>query len=107
MNPETTVVVTGANRGIGFEIARQLAARAAHVILTARTAESGRNAVRSITTPSSSAQFHVLDVTDSTSIAALRDSLERTFGRLDVLINTTSGKARTPRCGSRSTPRRT
>src|SRR6266403_3497014 len=81
------IVVTGGNRGIGFEICRQLASRGAQVVLTARNAEAGRKAVEKLAAQKLNAQFHPLDVTSSESAGALRDFLERTFGRLDVLIN--------------------
>ncbi|MDP0498490.1 MAG: SDR family oxidoreductase [Verrucomicrobiota bacterium JB022] len=79
------VVVTGGNRGIGLEICRQLVQRGAQVILTARRPEAGEKALREL--KSDRASFHVLDVTDSQSIADLRDHLQGQYGRLDVLIN--------------------
>ena len=81
------IVVTGGNRGIGFEICRQLAGRGAQVVLTARKPEAGQEAVKKLATQKLSVQFHSLDITKAESIAALRDFLERSFGRLDVLIN--------------------
>jgi NAD(P)-dependent dehydrogenase (short-subunit alcohol dehydrogenase family) len=81
------IVVTGGNRGIGFEICRQLASRGAQVVLTARKPEAGEQAVKKLAAHSLSARFHPLNVTGPESIAALRDFLERTFGRLDVLIS--------------------
>ena len=81
------IVVTGGNRGIGFEICRQLAARGAEVVLTARQPEAGAEAVKRLAAQKLSVQFCPLNVTDAESIAALRLFLERTFGRLDVLIN--------------------
>jgi NAD(P)-dependent dehydrogenase (short-subunit alcohol dehydrogenase family) len=90
-NPMTTnqpvIVVTGGNRGIGFEVCRQLAERGAQVVLTARQAKAGEEAVQKLAAQRRSAQFQPLDVTDPASAAALRGYLERTFGRLDVLIN--------------------
>ena len=89
--PHTTdgpiAVVTGGNRGIGFEICRQLAARGARVVLTARKAAAGAAAVRRLADRELDATFHQLDVTDAASVAALRDFLEKQYGRLDVLIN--------------------
>jgi (+)-neomenthol dehydrogenase len=82
------IVVTGGNRGIGFEICRQLASRGAQVVLTARKPEAGEQAVKKLAAHSLSARFHPLNVTGPESIAALRDFLKRTFGRLDVLIAT-------------------
>ena len=88
MNDEAPViVVTGGNRGIGFEICRQLASRGAQVVLTARKAEAGREAVEKLAAQKLTARFHPLDVTSSESGGALRDFLDRTFGCLDVLIN--------------------
>src|SRR5262249_53188155 len=81
------VVVTGGNRGIGFEICRQLAGRGAQIVLTARKSETGQAAVSRLAAQKLSAQFHALNVTEPESVAVLRAFLERTFGRLDVLIN--------------------
>lgn len=88
MNKEKPiVVVTGGNRGIGFEICRQMAGRGAHVVLTARKAEAGEEAVRKLAAQKLTVQFHRLDVTGPQSIATLGDFLQRTYSRLDVLIN--------------------
>src|SRR5262247_3643106 len=81
------IVVTGGNRGIGLEICRQLASRGAQVVLTARKAEAGEEAIKKLAAQKLSARFHPLNVTEAESIAALRQFLERTFGRLDVLTN--------------------
>src|ERR1051325_12082831 len=81
------VVVTGGNRGIGFEICRQLAARGAHVVLTARSPDAGKTAVAKLATGKSTVEFQVLDVTNPEGVFRLRDYLEPAFGRLDVLIN--------------------
>src|SRR5262245_16339496 len=81
------IVVTGGNRGIGFEICRQLAARGAQVVLTARRTAAGDESVQRLATQKLSAEFRPLEVTDPASAADLRDHLERAFGRLDVLIN--------------------
>src|SRR4030095_10946724 len=82
-----TIVVTGGNRGIGFEICRQLASRGAQVVLTARKPEAGEQAVKILAAQNLSVRFHPLDVTGPESIAALREFLEQTFGGVDVLIN--------------------
>jgi NAD(P)-dependent dehydrogenase (short-subunit alcohol dehydrogenase family) len=81
------IIVTGGNRGIGFEVCRQLAERGAQVILTARHPEAGEEAVKKLVTGKLAAQFHPLNVTDAGSAAALRDHLQRGLGHLDVLIN--------------------
>ena len=68
------VVVTGANRGIGFEISHQLAARGAQVVLTARKAEAGEAAVKKLAAQNLTVRFQPLDVTSRKSIVALRES---------------------------------
>jgi len=81
------IVVTGGNRGIGFEICRQLASRGAQVVLTARKPDAGEQAVKKLAAQKLSVQFQPLDVISAESIVALRDFLKQTFDRLDVLIN--------------------
>jgi NAD(P)-dependent dehydrogenase (short-subunit alcohol dehydrogenase family) len=81
------ILVTGASRGIGREIALQLANRGSHVVVGARDAEGGKKTLALIQAKGGSADVLVLDVSSSTSVAAAaRQFLER-FGRLDVLIN--------------------
>jgi NAD(P)-dependent dehydrogenase (short-subunit alcohol dehydrogenase family) len=87
MSSGPIIVVTGANRGIGFEISRQLATRGAEVVLTARKSGAGKAAVKRLAAQNLTVQFRPLDVTSGKSIAALREYLKRTYGRLDVLIN--------------------
>jgi NAD(P)-dependent dehydrogenase (short-subunit alcohol dehydrogenase family) len=86
-NGKPVIVVTGGNRGIGFEICRQLAQRGAQVILTARKAAAGMEAVAKLAAQKLTVRFQPLDVVDEMGIATLRDFIERTFGGLDVLIN--------------------
>jgi NAD(P)-dependent dehydrogenase (short-subunit alcohol dehydrogenase family) len=84
---QPVTVVTGGNRGIGFEICRLLAVRGANVVLTARKSESGEKAVSMLAAKNLKTLFHPLNVTEPVSIVALVEFLERRFGRLDVLIN--------------------
>ncbi len=81
------ILVTGGNRGIGLETCRQLARRDAQVVLTARDEHAGADAIKKLAGQNLSAQFCPLNVTEPESVAAVHDFLERTFGRLDVLIN--------------------
>jgi len=78
----STVLVTGANRGIGLEACRQLKAAGFSVILTARDADEGRAAADSL-----GVAFSPLDVTAAEDIAALADDLRRQGRRLHGLIN--------------------
>ena len=77
-------LVTGANKGIGHEIARQLAARGYTVLVGARDAARGEAAARAIT---GDARALVLDVTRAESIAPAAAWIARELGRLDVLVN--------------------
>lgn len=87
MNPETIAVVTGANRGIGFEISRQLAGKGIHVILTSRDEAKGMAARRDLIGKGLDVRFHQLDVTDLESIQRLLDFIRQDYGRLDILVN--------------------
>jgi NAD(P)-dependent dehydrogenase (short-subunit alcohol dehydrogenase family) len=82
---DKVILVTGGNRGIGFEICRQLANRGATVILTARNSDAGKDALTRFKTLN--VKFHQLDVTEPASFTAVRKFLEDTYQRLDVLIN--------------------
>jgi NAD(P)-dependent dehydrogenase (short-subunit alcohol dehydrogenase family) len=86
-NRDPVVVVTGGNRGIGLEICRQLAARGARVVLTARKRAAVEAAVATLAVGKYAALFHPLDVTDGNSIDGLRDFLKERCGHVDVLIN--------------------
>lgn len=79
---EQIALVTGANRGIGFETCRQLADAGFHTILTARDETSGAHAARSL-----GVDFLQLDVTDQASVARAAEVVEARHGRLDVLVN--------------------
>ena len=82
--PSTIALVTGAYRGIGLEVVRQLAARGARVFLTARRREEGEQAVASV---KGDVHFLPLDVTDPSSIESAARALARQTDRLDVLVN--------------------
>jgi NAD(P)-dependent dehydrogenase (short-subunit alcohol dehydrogenase family) len=83
---ERIAVVTGASKGIGFEICRQLAQQGVNVVLTARDPGRGEKAAATLQRGGWNVIFH-LDVTDLTQIHALADYMERTHGRCDVLVN--------------------
>ena len=82
-------VVTGANKGIGLEICRQLASEGVFVILTSRDEKRGLEAVDSLRKSGISSdilEFHQLAVTNPTSVASLSDFIKGTFGKLDILV---------------------
>ena len=78
-------VVTGANRGIGLEVCRQLLSKDIHVILTARDEKKGRTACEQLN--SSEVKFLQLDVTSQSSVNAFSDYINNQYQRCDVLIN--------------------
>lgn len=81
-------VVTGTNRGIGFEISRQLAKHEVHVLMTARNEEKGAVACLALQEEEGlDVRFHQLDVTDRQSIARLAAFVDKEYGRLDILVN--------------------
>ena len=77
-------LITGANQGIGLQIAKDLASHGFTVLVGSRNLERGEEAAKSINEDAHA--FH-LDVTDQASIAAAADRIRKEFGRLDVLIN--------------------
>ncbi|HEY2507850.1 MAG TPA: SDR family NAD(P)-dependent oxidoreductase [Streptosporangiaceae bacterium] len=84
------VLITGANKGLGYETARQLLAAGHTVYAGAREPERGRQAAERL-----GARFLHLDVTDDASVAAAAASIE-TDGGLDVLVNNAGVEGRTP-----------
>ena len=80
-------VVTGANRGIGLEVARQLARKGLRVILTSRDQKRGLEAQKALAKEGFEVFWHELDVTRRRSVAALARYLSKEHGRADVLVN--------------------
>jgi NAD(P)-dependent dehydrogenase (short-subunit alcohol dehydrogenase family) len=87
MMDKRLAVVTGANKGIGYEICRQLARNGLRVVLTSRDAEKGRQARNKLEREGFDILHHQLDVTDQSSIATIAGHLESEYGRVDVLVN--------------------
>lgn len=80
-------VVTGANRGIGFETCRQLAKREIRVILTSRDQAKGKAAAEKLQAEGLDVSYYPVDVADSESIERLAQFIKSEFGRLDILVN--------------------
>lgn len=79
--------ITGANRGIGFEVARELGAKGFRVFIGARNADAGRAAAQSIVKAGGNAQFVEIDVTKIDSVNAAAREIGKSADHLDVLVN--------------------
>lgn len=81
--------MTGANKGIGYEICRQLASNGILVVLTARDEKRGLEAVQNLKDSGISDDlviYHQLDVVDPDSIVSLAEFVKNNFGKLDILV---------------------
>jgi NAD(P)-dependent dehydrogenase (short-subunit alcohol dehydrogenase family) len=87
MSTEKIALVTGANKGIGLETARQLAGKNFTVLIGARSEAKGKDAVAELEKEGLKARAIVLDVSDSASIRKAKEQVEKEFGHLDVLVN--------------------
>ena len=82
MSTPTITLITGANKGLGFETARRLTEAGHTVLLGARDVEQGKRAADEL-----DAEFVPLDVTDDATVTAAADHVRARYGRLDVLVN--------------------
>ena len=82
-----TVLITGANKGIGFETANVLGQKGFRVILGARNEQRGRKAAESLRLGGQDVDFLQLDMNDSGSIRKAAKTIESKYQQLDVLIN--------------------
>ena len=82
-----TALVTGANKGIGYEVARQLAGKGFQVFVGARNRDAGQKAVAKIAEEGGKAIFLQIDVADHASVTAAALEFAKAAGHLDVLLN--------------------
>jgi NAD(P)-dependent dehydrogenase (short-subunit alcohol dehydrogenase family) len=87
MNSHKVALITGANKGIGLEIARQLGKQGITVIIGARDEAKGRAAAETLRGEGIDAHTVKLEVTKDADVAALPAHLQEQFGRLDILVN--------------------
>jgi len=80
-------LITGANKGIGHEVARQLAAKGFHVFVGARNAKAGRKAAEEIAKQGGKATFLEIDVTENDSVKNAAREFSNIEDHLDVLVN--------------------
>jgi NAD(P)-dependent dehydrogenase (short-subunit alcohol dehydrogenase family) len=86
-NGKKIALVTGANKGLGFEISRQLAKQEITVLIGARDESKGAEAAEKLQAQGLDVQSIQLDVTDISSIATATKTVEEKFGKLDILVN--------------------
>ncbi|HWW65822.1 MAG TPA: SDR family NAD(P)-dependent oxidoreductase [Sphingomonadaceae bacterium] len=84
---QRVALVTGANKGIGFEIARGLAEQGLLVLIGARGEEAGATAAAALREQGLTAEPLRIDVTDAASVRAAAATIEERWGRLDILVN--------------------
>lgn len=85
--PKKIAFVTGANKGLGLEVARQLAAAGNTVLLGARNPALGEAAVATLKREGSDVRYLALDLDDSATIDAAAQTIGGEFGHLDILVN--------------------
>src|ERR1700733_9384024 len=84
MQSKRVALVTGANQGVGFQVAKELAANGLTVLVGSRNFERGQASAKEIGQGAIALQ---LDVTDQPSIAGAAERIRKEFGRLDLLVN--------------------
>ncbi|MFC5181719.1 SDR family oxidoreductase [Actinomadura harenae] len=87
MSEKRIALITGANKGIGFETARRLGQEGMTVLVGSRSRERGEKAAAELSEAGLDARFVQLDVTDDQSVRDAAKWIEAEYGRLDVLVN--------------------
>jgi carbonyl reductase 1 len=83
---ETVAVVTGANRGIGYEIACQLAVHGLHVVLTSRDIDRAQGAANNLQQEGLSVQPCQLDIADAGSVQSFASWIKTEHGGIDIMV---------------------
>ncbi|WP_434451931.1 SDR family oxidoreductase [Lentzea sp. E54] len=104
MSEQTIALVTGANKGIGYEIAAGLGALGMSVGVGARDPRRGEEAAAKLRAEGADAFYVPLDVTDDESVVSAASLVEERFGRLDVLVNNAGIAGAWPTAPSTATP---
>jgi NAD(P)-dependent dehydrogenase (short-subunit alcohol dehydrogenase family) len=86
-NKNRIALITGANKGIGFEVARQLAQKGIHILLGSRDESRGKKAVEQLISENLPVSFIQIDVTNQSTIDAAVTEVTNRYGYLDILIN--------------------
>lgn len=80
-------LITGANRGMGFEMAKEIGKKEHRILLGARNEESGKNAVKQLEELHIDADFIQIDVSNHSSILQAAETIKQRYGYLSILIN--------------------
>ncbi|MFN8236761.1 MAG: SDR family oxidoreductase [Chitinophagales bacterium] len=90
---DKTILITGANSGLGLEAARQIAKQGHEIILLCRNKEKGEQAVKEIQSFSGNKKIHLYtaNLSEQKSVAAVAEQIKKDFTRLDVLLNNAGG----------------
>ncbi len=80
-------LVTGANKGMGFEVARQLGKQGVHVLLGSRDEAKGKAAIEKLKLENINAEYLALDMDNESSIKQAAEFVNTKYGQLDILIN--------------------
>lgn len=80
-------LITGANKGLGFETARQLGKKGIKVLIASRNKDKGLEAVQKLKDDGHSAEFIQLEVNNASDVQAAKQHIESTYGKLDILVN--------------------
>ena len=87
MTDKKIALITGANKGLGLETARQLANKQVKVLIGARDETRGREAAERLQKENLDAEFVLIDVTDEKTLRSAAKYVEDTYGKLDILVN--------------------
>ena len=87
MSTQKIALITGANRGIGFETARQLGKQGIKVLIGARSEEKGKEAEATLKAEGLDVEYIGIDVDNTATHAAAAKTIEEKYGKLDILIN--------------------
>ncbi|MEW6088210.1 MAG: SDR family oxidoreductase [bacterium] len=87
MAEKRVALITGANKGLGFETSRQLALKGITVIMGARDVLKGENAAKILKDQKLDVEFFELDITNPNHIQNVKNYLEKKYGKLDILVN--------------------
>ncbi|MGL5943266.1 MAG: SDR family oxidoreductase [Waterburya sp.] len=87
LQPKKVALVTGANKGLGFEISRQLAEQGIKVVMGVRDINKGKIALNQLLQVGLDAELQYLDVTNTESIKAVDSYIDKNYNKLDILVN--------------------